>query len=148
MRGRSVRYSRGLPVPDTVRERLRAALAGGPPLRLVVLFGSQATGRARDGSDFDIGIWPVDPELTLHDELVLAAALSEAAGAEVDVVRLDVDAPQLGAEVARTGLCLFEEAPGAFAAFRADAIARWIDFDETVAPHRAAFLRRLAARAP
>jgi predicted nucleotidyltransferase len=143
-----VRYAGGLPLPDPVRERLRAALAGGPPLRLAVLFGSQATGRARDGSDFDIAIWPIDPELPPHDELVLAAALSEAAGAEVDVVRLDVDAPQLGAEIARSGLCLFEEAPGAFAAFRADAIARWIDFEETIAPHRAVFLRKVAARAP
>jgi hypothetical protein len=84
----------------------------------------------------------------ITDELALAAALSEAAGAEVDLVRLDVDAPQLGAEVARTGLCLFEAAPGTFAAFRAEAIARWIDFEETMAPHRAVFLRRLAARAP
>jgi uncharacterized protein len=143
-----VRYARGLPLTDTMRERLRAAFAGGPPLRLAVLFGSQATGRARPGSDFDIGIWPIDPDLPLHHELALAAALSEAAGAEVDVVRLDVDAPQLGAEVARTGLCLFEGAPGTFAAFRAEAISRWIDFEETIAPHRAVFLRRLAARAP
>lgn len=137
-----------LPLTNAVRDRLRAALVGGSPLRLAVLFGSQATGRAREGSDFDIGIVPVDPDLSLHEELALASRLSEAVGAEVDVVRLDDDAPQLGAEVARAGVCLYEEAPGTFAAYRADAIARWIDFEEMVAPHRAAFLRRLAARAP
>jgi predicted nucleotidyltransferase len=134
------------PVPDPVSDRLRAALAAGPRLRLAVLFGSRATGRARQGSDFDIGIVPVDPDLSLHDELTLASALSEAVGAEVDVVRLDGDAPQLGAEVARAGVCLLEEAPGVFAAYRADAISLWLDFEETIAPHRAHFLRKLAAR--
>jgi predicted nucleotidyltransferase len=115
---------------------------------LAVLFGSRATGRARTASDFDIAILPVDPELSLHDELALAASLSAAASAEVDLVRLDDDAPLLGAEVARTGVCLLEAAPGTFAAYRASAMSRWIDFDATIAPHRARFLRRLAAGSP
>jgi hypothetical protein len=38
--------------------------------------------------------------------------------------------------------------PGTFAAFRAEAMSRWIDFEETIAPHRAHFLRRLAGRQP
>jgi predicted nucleotidyltransferase len=130
---------------DTVRERLVAALASGPLLRLAVLFGSRATGRARTASDFDVAILPVDPALSLHDELALAASLSAAASAEVDLVRLDDDAPLVGVEVARTGVCLLEAAPGTFAAYRAWAMSRWIDFDGMVAPHRARFLRRLAA---
>ncbi len=126
------------------QDRLRAALAHGPPLRLAVLFGSQAAGRARAGSDFDVGIIPSDPQLSLRDELALAAALSATVSAEVDLVRLDDDAPLLGAEVARTGICLFEAAPGVFAAYRASAISLWLDFEGLVAPHRARFLRRLA----
>jgi predicted nucleotidyltransferase len=129
-------------------DRLREALAQGPPLRLAVLFGSRATGKAVPGSDYDVGILPVDPGLSLHDELAIASRLSGAVGAEVDVVRLDHDAPQLGAEVARSGVCLFEAAPGAFAAYRADAISVWIDFDSMVAPHRARFLRGLAGTTP
>jgi predicted nucleotidyltransferase len=129
---------------DPSHDRLRAALAGGPPLRLAVLFGSRATGRARAGSDFDIGIVPVDPELSLNEELLLASTLSAAVSAEVDVVRLDDDGPLLGAEVVRAGICLFEATPGAFAAYRATAMSRWIDFEETIAPHRARFLQRLA----
>ncbi len=124
------------------RDRLRTALLNAP-LRLAVLFGSQATGRGRPGSDFDVGIIPLDPQMPLHDELALAAALSGAVSAEVDLVRLDGDAPLLGAEVARTGVCLFEAAPGVFSAYRAAAISRWIDFEAAVAPHRARFLRRL-----
>lgn len=124
--------------------RLRAVLAGGPPMRLAVLFGSQATGRANPDSDFDIGIVPIDPDLPLRDELTLANALSEVVGAEVDLVRLDTDQPLLGREIARSGVCLVECEPGGFAAYRATAVSRWLDFDETVAPHRERFLRRLA----
>jgi predicted nucleotidyltransferase len=129
-------------------DRLRAALAGGPPLRLAILFGSRATGHAREGSDIDIGILPVDPQLSLNEELLLASTLSAAVSAEVDVVRLDDDAPLLGAEVARDGICLFEANSGVFAAYRATAMSRWIDFEETIAPHRATFLRRLAEGPP
>ncbi len=130
--------------PDANLDRLRRALASGPALRLAVLFGSRATGHARESSDFDVGIVPVDPNLPLHEELQLASTLSAATGTEVDVVRLDGDDPLLGAEVARHGVCLVEDAPGVFAAYRADAMARWLDFEETIAPHRANFLRRLA----
>jgi predicted nucleotidyltransferase len=133
---------------EAQRDRLRAALADGPPLRLAVLFGSAATGRARAGSDVDVGIIPADPALALHDELALAAALSAAVSAEVDLVRLDADAPLLGAQVAREGVCLLEAEPGVFAAFRAEAISLWLDFEETIAPHRALFLRRLAEERP
>ena len=69
-------------------------------------------GRARAASDFDVGIIPIDLQLSLHDELALASALSAAVSAEIDLVRLDDDEPVLGAEVARTGICLFEAAPG------------------------------------
>ena len=134
-----------LPTEDTeLRERLAAAVTRGPRLRLAVLFGSRATGKARPGSDVDVGIVPVNAGLPLSEELALASALSGAATAEVDLVRLDQDNPLLGAEVARTGVCLFEEAPGTFAAYRADAMSTWIDFEWTMAPHHARFLRRLA----
>lgn len=137
-----------LTLDATVKDRLGEALAGGPLLHLAVLFGSRATGKAGERSDFDIGIVPVDPNLTLHEELALAAQLSAAAGAEVDLVRLDGDAPLLGAEVARAGICLFERTPGSFAAYRASAMSRWIDFEATIGPHRARFLRRLATGRP
>ncbi len=78
-----------MPVPEALRERIRAVLAAGPQLRLAVLFGSQASGTGREGSDVDIGIVPVDSNLTLRDELLLASSLSAITGTEVDVVRLD-----------------------------------------------------------
>lgn len=77
------------PIDPALLERLRPPLRCGPPLRLAVLFGSHATGSAKTGSDVDIGIVPTDPFLSLYDELALSNALSTAAGAEVDLVRLD-----------------------------------------------------------
>jgi predicted nucleotidyltransferase len=125
-------------------ESLRAALERSQLVRLGVLFGSRAAGTARPGSDFDIGILPLDPDLSLHAELSLAADLSSVVGTEVDLVRLDRDDPLLGREVARNGVCLFEEVPGVFTAYRARALSTWLDFEETIAPHRERFLRRLA----
>jgi predicted nucleotidyltransferase len=135
-------------VDPTVLERLGAALRNGPRLRLAILFGSRAVGRERPDSDFDIGVIPKDPSLALHEELALAAALSSAADAEVDLVRLDGEDLLLGREVAQTGVCLLEDSPGVFAAYRATAMSRWMDWDETLAPHRANFLRRLARALP
>jgi predicted nucleotidyltransferase len=131
-------------VDPTVLERLRQALSAGPPLRLAILFGSQAVGRARPSSDYDVAILPIDPGLSLRDELDLAVSLSAATGTEVDVARLDRGDPLLGREVALHGICLLEEEPGAFSSYRATAMSEWIDFDEIVAPHRRRFLRRLA----
>jgi uncharacterized protein YutE (UPF0331/DUF86 family)/predicted nucleotidyltransferase len=99
-----------------------------------VLFGSQATGKRRPESDFDVGIVPFDVTLPLHEELALAERLSRAADAEVDLVRLDGEDPLLGREVAQTGVCLYESEPGVFTGYRATAMSRWIEFDETFRP--------------
>jgi predicted nucleotidyltransferase len=136
---------RAVSLPDEVTlARLRSALEASALVRLAVLFGSRATGTARSASDFDVGILPWDSGLALQSELALAAALSGVVGQEVDLVRLDGDNPLLGREVARTGFCLFEAEPGLFAAYRASAVACWLDFDEVSTPHRRNFLRRLA----
>jgi predicted nucleotidyltransferase len=127
-----------------VLERLRFTLAGSTLVRLAVLFGSRASGTARPSSDFDVGIVPHDPRFSLRDELALSSALSGVVRGEVDLVRLDRDDPLLGREVSLSCICLYEAEPGAFAAYRAAAASRWIEFDETIAPHRQRLLRRLA----
>lgn len=124
--------------------KLRSVVEQEPQVRLVVMFGSQATGRATSRSDLDIGILPMDEELTADDEATLVSALSAAANAEVDLIRLDHTDPLLGREVARSGKCIFENTRGAFAQWRARAMSEWIDFDHTISPHRQKFLQRVA----
>ena len=132
--------------PDTdLIAKLRSALVLGPRLKLAVLFGSRALGAPRSPrSDVDVGIVPFDSALDLRAELSLASALSGAVALEIDLVRLDREEPVLDREVAVDGVCLYEEAPGVFAAWRAEAASRFIEFEETIAPHRERFLRRLA----
>lgn len=124
-------------------ERIRDVCARAFELEIAVLFGSAATGRARRGSDVDVGIIPVH-EVPLSAELALASSISAITHTDVDIVRLDRDDPLLGREVARHGIALYERVPGAFAAYRARAMSTWIEFDEMVGPHRQRFIRRLA----
>jgi len=127
------------------QDKLTSVFAADGRVHLAVLFGSQATGRATDASDVDIGII-FRGELPLGEELDLAAKLESVANKALDLVRLDTGDALVGREVATSGRCLFEASPGAFAAYRARAMSEWIDFDEVVAPHRAAFVRRLVTR--
>lgn len=70
--------------PDPVVEALRRALRGREDIRLALLFGSRARGRARPDSDADVAVLGKDLDL-----LELAADLSTAARVEVDVISLE-----------------------------------------------------------
>jgi hypothetical protein len=129
---------------DDLIERLRAALGGGPPLALAVLFGSTARGAMHTGSDVDVAILPEDPALSLSAELELQAALEAAARRRVDLVRLDTDDVLLRWEIARAGVPLFECDPGAFARFTAGAALAWLDFEPVFSRARRTYLERLA----
>lgn len=89
-------------------------------MRMAVLFDSQTKERVLTSSDVDVAIVP-QTGLSRVEELNLARALQKAVHLAVAVVRLDESDVRLGREVAATGFCLFEEAPGTFAAYRAAA---------------------------
>src|SRR5918996_3052657 len=69
---------------DPVIDALCRALHGRKDVRLALLFGSRARGRARPGSDADVAVQGRGVDL-----LELAADLSAAARIEVDVVSLE-----------------------------------------------------------
>jgi predicted nucleotidyltransferase len=124
---------------DPVVTALRKALSGRKDVRLALLFGSRARGRARPDSDADVAVLGRDLNL-----LALATDLSSAAQVEVDVVSLnDPGYPLLNA-LLRDGILLHEGEPGAAAAWRSRA---WLQA-ETDRPWfermRDAYLRRLA----
>lgn len=99
--------------PELLRE-LREKL---PPwcrergLRLCVLFGSRATGRARPGSDVDLAVWPSPPgarpsgreKLDWIGDLTLLLEPD----ANLVVVTPELD-PVLGREISRDGRVLYE----------------------------------------
>lgn len=82
---------------------------------LVVLFGSQARGTARAGSDTDIGV-------------LRGSGPRDARGLErFDLVWLDEASWLLCSEVAREGRCLWQASPGAFENFQSESLRRsWL----------------------
>ena len=120
---------------EATTERIRAALAEvcrELPVRLVVLFGSQADGRARPDSDVDVAVQLADR----RDWAALGsvgALLERLLQCELDVVPLNGAGPALLVNVAEDGVPLFEAAEGDWARFRATAYRVY----EDAAPVRA-----------
>lgn len=124
---------------DPVVVALRKALRGRKDVRLALLFGSRARGRARPDSDADVAVLGRDLDL-----LSLASDLSHAAGVEVDIVNLkDPGFPLLNV-LLRDGIVLHEGERGSAASWRSRA---WLEA-ETDRPGfermRDSFLRHMA----
>lgn len=131
---------------EPLEQRLRSVLAGGPPLRLALLFGSAATGRMHALSDVDLAILPADPAASLMDELALQARLERACGRKVDLVRLDHASTLLRWQVARDGRVLHAEPASEAARFRARAASEYGDFYPALVRASHLFAQRLAER--
>lgn len=113
------------------------------PLELAVLFGSGARNRLRPDSDLDVGIIP-SADLSLRDELDMAATLTAAAGREVDLVRLDQPSVLLRWEAAKSHVLLFARTPSALPRFLARAALDHADFAPLLAHASRRLTRRLA----
>jgi predicted nucleotidyltransferase len=103
-------------------ELLRAlsrALEAEPGVRVAVLFGSEARGQATAGSDVDVAV--VAPGV---DRLALVSRLSLAVGRDVDVVSLDDPGVPLLSAIVRDGIPVREATRGAYAGWRARALAQ------------------------
>jgi predicted nucleotidyltransferase len=110
-------------------------------LKLIVLFGSQLSGRTHPDSDVDVVIMPAHP-LSLHERGEIWSALCDLFEAEVDLGVLDHAQPLFMYHVA-DGHVLYESEPGAWANFKL--YARRLYWD--TAPLREALSRYLDHRA-
>ena len=111
-------------------------------MRLAVLFGSAARGESGRDSDLDVGVlFEAGRESTAG----LEVALGRATGRRLDLVRLDAAPPLLRFEIARDGRVLLEQAPHAWADFRARAMIDWWDWAPTARLLNAAAASRLRA---
>lgn len=100
-----------------------------PYLKMLVLFGSRATGKTHTNSDWDFA--------TLYDEKLretcianawswfevplILGQLFEINSDKIDVVELKHCSPLLGFHVARDGKLLYEQQPGEFVNFQCQA---------------------------
>lgn len=99
----------------------------GRTVQLCVLFGSQATGKARSDSDIDLALW-VKPSPEPLVKLRWLGELEDLSGKEVNVVWVTPDTnPVLGFEIVRDGRVLFECEPGIWASKRRQLWHAYID---------------------
>lgn len=125
-------------------DAMTRVLRAGPRLRLAVLFGSVAQGRAHPASDVDVAIVPVDENLALDEELVLERRLAQATGRDIDLVRLDRASAVLRWQVARTGVLLLADPPPEWTRFRVREASAHADIGDALERCTRRFLHTLA----
>jgi len=98
-------------------------------LQLVVLFGSQANGRARAHSDVDVAVLLPSRKISVQRELKLVCAFMQLFRRnDVDVVILNHANGLMQFRVASEGKLLYERKPGQFQLFQMTAVKRYHDF--------------------
>ena len=91
-----------LPIQDWCQEQ---------PVRLCVLFGSQATGKTHAASDVDLAIWPLEPQSSAQ-KLQWVTELERLLQKEISLVIVSPDLdPVLGFEIVKDGRLLFQQEP-------------------------------------
>lgn len=121
-------------------------------VKALILFGSQAQGIARKGSDYDIGVLLNDNSVlssatrrsalyrALHD--ILAGVIQQLVN--IDIVFLD-DAPaELQMHVVKYGIPIYEAYAQAFLRFKERVMLLYADF----APYRELFHKSILERIP
>jgi uncharacterized protein len=127
---------------DGLLERLRQCAASLPEVRLAVLFGSTARGKAGSRSDVDIGVLldPDTPDARNRVEYELGRAVRDR---EVDVIFLKDAPPLLRFEIARDGVVLCQEEDGLWTDFKAQAMIDWWDWEPIARRIEEALIARL-----
>jgi len=95
-------------------------------LRLVVLFGSQATGQMHSRSDADVAIWTERP-LSVEERLELWGALTCLFETETDLTEMNRAEPLLLFQIASTGRLLYKAQDLAWENFKSYAYRRYWD---------------------
>lgn len=104
-------------------------------MRLCVLFGSQATGKAHAQSDVDVAVWPAQP-VSAATKLGWMRELQDLLEKDVSLVLVSPDLdPVLGFEIVRNGRLAFEREPGLWAHRQAQL---WHAYNDSLPFRRAA----------
>lgn len=126
----------------SLEDRLRQTVAALPEVRLAVLFGSTARGKAGPRSDVDIGVLldPDSPDARDRVEIELGRAV---AGRDIHVVFLKEAPPLLRFEIARDGVVLRQDEDGLWTDFKTRAMIDWWDWEPIARQIEKALIARL-----
>jgi predicted nucleotidyltransferase len=120
-------------LPPVIAGRL-AAWCRERGMRLCVLFGSRATGKATRESDWDLAVWA--PPHPARERLRWLAELADILDGEAQLVVITPDtSPVLGFEISRDGVVVFEDGPGRWARERS---RLWHLYEDSLPFRRAA----------
>ena len=112
-----------IPEPDKIKHWCQAR-----GIDLCILFGSQATGKARPPSDVDIALFSQTNPALPKNLLRLYGELEDLFGYEVDLVIIERDTdPVLRLEIFQHGKPLYESQPGLFVEQRVLAVKLYDD---------------------
>lgn len=108
------------------------------PIRLCVLFGSQATGRSHAASDVDLAIWPAEPTSSVQ-KLQWVTELQNLLDTDVSLVVVSPDLdPVLGFEIVKNGRLLCQREPELWLKERS---RLWHAYNDSLPFRRAAYKR-------
>ncbi|HKI01872.1 MAG TPA: nucleotidyltransferase domain-containing protein [Thermoanaerobaculia bacterium] len=125
-----------------LEDRLRQTTASLPEVRLAVLFGSTARGKAGPRSDVDLGVLlePDTPDVRLRVEAELGRAVGDRA---VDVIFLKEAPPLLRFEIAKEGVVLHQNQDDLWTDFKTRAMLDWYDWEPIARRIEEALIERL-----
>jgi predicted nucleotidyltransferase len=125
-----------------LEDRLRQTTASLPEVRLAVLFGSTARGKAGPRSDVDVGVLlePDTPDARLRVEAELGRAVGDRA---VDVIFLKEAPPLLRFEIAKEGVVLHQVQDDLWTDFKTRAMLDWYDWEPIARRMEEAVIERL-----
>ena len=126
----------------SLEDRLRQTAASLPEVKLAVLFGSTARGKAGPRSDVDIGVLldPDTPDARNQVEYEIGRAVGDR---EVDVIFLKDAPPLLRFEIARDGVVLRQDEDGLWTDFKTRAMIDWWDWEPIARRIEEALIARL-----
>jgi predicted nucleotidyltransferase len=111
----------------------------------VIIFGSQAQGRARESSDVDVALY-IDPAAipadALQVQLRYTVELERAIGKRVDLVLLNLAPPMLRHQIFRNGKLVFERDQLRVRRFIGDALVEFYDEIVTLEAAQHTLIRR------
>jgi predicted nucleotidyltransferase len=132
--------------PDMMRKTLHTIFADEPSVQAVYLFGSHASGRARSGSDVDLGV-VMQNDASMPDKLDLLAALAARGMDHVDLIFLHRVDPVVRYEAVRPNVLVYRAKTFDRGSYYSRVVRQYLDVQPLLHRQRRAYKQHLLQEA-